>query len=82
VFIPSPKELLSFIASGEHVGRIVCARSLITVDREDGIDVSWRWPPERQPPSYQLLGGAAKVVHLAHATFAAPPRRTDNDETG
>ena len=45
VLIPSPKELLSFIAGGEHVGRVVCARSLITMYREDRIDVSWRWPP-------------------------------------
>jgi hypothetical protein len=45
VFIPSSKELLSVIAGGEHVGRVVCARSLITIDREDRIDVSWRWPP-------------------------------------
>jgi len=68
VLVPSPKELVCFIAGSEHVRRVICTSPLITVDREDRIDIGWQRPPQQKSRGQHHLSTARRISHQDHAT--------------
>jgi hypothetical protein len=69
---PIAEELVSFIAGGEPIGRVVCAGPLITVNQEDRIDICRHWPPQRKARAKHLLIAALPLVSRVGGGKPAP----------
>jgi hypothetical protein len=46
VLVPSAKDLAGLIASHERIRGVVHQSAFVAIDREDRIDIGWRWPTQ------------------------------------